>query len=487
MAIPLPSSCEGCPFYKYKDDPNNGFVPDTVVKNSKVYFLAQNPGRDEVSGRRLVKRHFYGGGNYSDEFVQQNPAPLIGATGQQFTTRYLPLTGLKRSEVSLGNAIRCRPGAAIAKEKNTAGKPDDLPMLTSKMRLEDSKSDIVNALKHCREAHFHPPRSVQLVVAMGQYAMFVMTGLHREDNEFDDHRRKPSALESWRGYGVDADFTRIRTIDTGYYHNLYSPQIVFITLHISALNYGNNKRFIHAVLQDFYKIKRLLNGDWPKVMPTWYRMPPDTWPKYAAFDTEYNPKTNELYRWSMCSSEGELYCVEADRSSVIPVQPGSTVIIQNELADFRHLKGLIDVESIKIEDLMIAHSTLWTGEPHSLNYINSMYGQLNRYKHLSTDNSLFYSAADSWEPMNIWRNELLPQFRADKQSWEVYKRYRLPLARIINKAQETGVMIDSTRLGEVRDILISRIEGYKDRAREITGDDKFELGGMKQMREVMYG
>ena len=477
----LPSSCEGCPFYKYKDHVDNGFVPDKIVQGSEVFFLLQNPGKDEAEGHQLIQRRYHNGTGHSDVYSTVHPQPLLGATGQLFNTRFLPLTGLQRGEVSLGNSIRCRPGKALGLQK-----ADELPSITSTMKLEHSKADIVNALKHCKMAHFRPPESTRVVVTSGRHAMFVMTGLSRDE---DEYHKKQSVLESWRGYGVELDeYNSIRTVDTSRYHTLQAgKKLVFMTMHLAALFYGDNKKYYHAVLQDFHKIKRLLNGDWPKVMPTWYRMPPDTWPKYAAFDTEYNPKTNELYRWSMCSSEGELYCVEADRSSVIPVEPGSTVIIQNELADFRRLKGLIDVKSIKIEDLMIAHSTLWTGEPHSLNYINSMYGQLNRYKHLSFDNPEFYSAADSWEPMNIWRNEFLPQFRADKQSWEVYKRYRLPLARIINKAQETGVMIDSTRLGEVRDILISRIEGYKDRAREITGDDKFELGGQKQMREVMYG
>jgi uracil-DNA glycosylase len=487
--VNLPSSCEGCPFYQYADDPENGFVPDLVVPGSKVYFIAQNPGRDEMLGRKLVRRHFYGGHDYSDEFTEVTPQPLIGATGKQFDSKFLPLSGLKRDEISLGNAIRCRPGKAMMKAGvKGITKADDLPSITATMKLErsDSKSPILNAIKHCREVHFNPPRSIQYVVTMGRHAMFAMTGLSKDTDEYNN---KQSVLENWRGYALDVDFHsgRIATVDSSHYHPLLSGSIVFFTMHIAALNYGNNKRFTHATLQDFHKLKLLMNGDWPKTMPKWSTEIPDVWPKYAAFDTEYNPKTNELYRWSMCSSDEDLYCIEADNSSIIPVSPGSVVLIQNELADYRHLKGIVDIDKIKIEDLMIAHSVLWTGEPHSLNYINSIYGSLNRVKHLSYDDPTFYSAADSVEPMRMWKSYFIPEFKRDRQSWEVYKRYRLPLARIIDKAQETGVRIDSSRLDEVRDLLIQHIESYKEKAREITGNSKFQLGGTKDMRDILYG
>ncbi len=474
----LPSSCEGCPFYKYKDDPSNSFTPDKVVPNSKVFFLAQNPGKDEADGKQLVRRHFHGAGQYSSEYRQVEPQPLIGATGQMFTTRFLPLAQLKRDEVSLGNAIRCRPGRALGI------KSDELPTITASMKLSNSKADIVNALKHCRETHLHIPRSVTTVVTMGRYAMFAMTGLAKDEDEYN---KKQSVLESWRGYGVDLPgYDKIATVDSSYYHSLESNNVVFMTMHIAALNYGANKRFFHATLQDFYKLGLLLRGEWPQPLPQWSRYIPDTWPSYASFDTEYNPDTNELHRWSMCSSEYELYCIEAEQSSVIPVKPSSTVLIQNALADIRYLAKIVDMNAVKIEDLMLAHSVLWSGEPHSLNYINSMYGSLNRYKHLSKGDPQLYSALDAYEPMKMWRRYFIPEFKRDNQSWDVYKRYRLPIISIIDKAQRTGAKIDSSRLDEVKVILEERLEGYKKKAYEITGNVDFKLGGRNDMMEVMY-
>jgi uracil-DNA glycosylase len=485
MTIPIPSSCFGCPFYAYRFDPDNSFTPDYIVPGSRVFFLAQNPGKDEALGHELVRRHYHGGGAHSDEFRQVRPQPLIGATGQTFNNRFLPLAQLTRGEVSLGNVIRCRPGKALGLPK-----ADELPPITATMKLESSKADIVKALKHCKDAHFNPPSSTEVVVTMGRHAMFIMTGLTKDEDIYDDHKRKPSALENWRGYAVEVgDYRDVRTVDVSKYHSLQSGRVVFMTMHIAALFYGDNKKFYHATLQDFHKIGRLLRKEWPTDLPQYSIVPPQNWPSYASFDTEYNPETAELYRWSMCDTSNNLYCVDIAHTyrSVIPIKPHATVLIQNALADIHYLHRIVDIDKVKVEDLMLAHSVLWTGEPHSLNYINSVYGTVNRYKHLSSDDPQLYSALDAWEPMKMWRQYFIPEFKRDRQSWSVYKRFRLPLIPIIDKAQRSGAALDSQKLDEVKSILQGRIEEYQKKAKEITGDKFFNLGGSKRMKEEIYG
>jgi len=488
--IPLPSSCEGCPFYKYKDHPDNSFTPDFVVPSSVVYFIAQNPGKDEALGHRLVARTYHGYGQSSDEYEEVQPQPLIGATGKAFDTRFLPLTGLSRDEVSLGNAIRCRPGKALG-----LARADELPLITATMKLESSKADIVNALKHCKAAHLKVPDSVKVVVTMGRHAMFAMTGLSKDE---DEYKKKQSVLESWRGYAVNvSDYSASTTVDTSIYHSLLNlengqavpERVVFMTMHLAALFYGDNKRFYHATLQDYHKLGMLLRGEWPLPLPLWSNKGPVEWPSYSAFDTEYNPDTAELYRWSMCDRHNNLYAVEFDSSynSRLPVAVGSVVLIQNALADISYLSRIVDIRNVKLEDMMLAHSVLWSGEPHSLNYINSVYGTLNRYKHLSADNPQLYSALDAWEPMQMWRSYFIPEFKRDPQSWYVYKKYRLPLINIIDKAQRSGVKLDSSRLTDVQAILLERLEGYRLKAQDITGDPLFNIGGSKRLKEVIYG
>lgn len=479
--ITKPSSCIGCPLYHHGEY----FTPDTIVPGSKVLFIAQNPGPDEELGHKLIKRHYHGFGQHSDEYEQVQPAPLLGATGQLFNNTYLPLSGLRRADVSLANAIRCRPGSSLGMAS------DELPKLTSKMKLEHSNADIVNALKHCRDAHLHVPSSVQLIVTMGRYAMFSLTGIQNEESEYG---KKQGVMESWRGYGVDyssSTWNKYSTVNTSQYHSLTSDKKIMFTMHLAALFKGMNKKFTHATLQDFVKIKRLLAKQWPMPLPQWHNVAPLTWPSYSAFDTEYVPESNELIRWSLCDTDYNLYCVESDDTSNdgIPIIPNSTVIIQNALADISHLAHIVDMDTVQIEDMMLADSVLWTGEPHNLNFIASKHGAFNRYKHLAHEEGQeqLYSALDAYEPMYMWRGHYLPQFRDDTLSWEVYKRYRLPLINIINKAQLSGAKVDTVRLTEVQRILYQRITEIKEQAKGITGDSKFNIGGNKRVIEEIYG
>jgi uracil-DNA glycosylase len=491
------SACDGCPF-RHK---GRYFTPDKVVQGSRVYFLAQNPGASEEAGRLLLKREWMYGHSH-DEYTQVQPQPLIGATGKLFTERFLSLSGLPRDVVSTGNVIRCRPGASLSL------KPDALPSLTTAMKLETSSADIVKAMKHCQNAYFHPPSSTEVVVTMGRYAMFALTGIQSEENEF---RKKLGVMESWRGYGVDvADFRTPHTVDTSYYHDLSSTKRVYFTQHLAALFQGEldssstglqgqgGKKYYHATLEDYNRLRLLLEGKWPEPLPTWSTTPPKVWPNYAAFDTEYVPETNQLLRWSLCDTNGNLYGIEYDpeRSLTLPLLPKSTILAQNWIADYGHFLRLVGSDAVRtallnLEDMFLAHTVLWTGEPHNLNYIQSKYGTVNRYKHLiSSDDpetQTLYSVLDAHQPMTMWLKHFLPQFREDPLSWQVYRKYRVKLIEPYWRAEQAGSAVDTARLSDVKAILEERLQGYRDRAREITGDVKLNLGGRKAMLEYVYG
>lgn len=479
MPILKPSSCFGCPFEKY----GRFFTPDRMVKGSKVLFMAQAPGRDEEAGSRLEKRTYKTQYQYFDERTEVRPQPLIGVTGKMFEERFLPLSGLKRSEVSLANAIRCRPGLSLGLKDE-----DSLPGLPSTVRLEDSDAVIVKALKHCQEAHLKIPSSVKTIVTMGRYAMFALTGIQAAEREYGVRPEK--VMESWRGYGVDVpSFHRFSTVDTSKYHPLTSEHRIYFTMHIAALL--RDKKYFHATLEDFAKLKRLLNHEWPGKLPTWFNRPPLGWPRYSTFDTEYVPDTGELIRWSMCDHANldHVYCVEADRTSVqqIPVAPGSIILFQNVHADLPYVRPIVNLHHVKMHDMMLAHSVLWTGEPHNLNYIQSKYGSLNKHKHLSKDHPQLYSACDSFQPALMWLSHFIPQFKQDRASWRVYNERRLELVSIIERAHDTGSRINARRLEQVGEIITERLEDYRSQARLLTDDPSFNLSGRKHMIEVLYG
>lgn len=487
--IPKPSACDGCVYR----DKGKYFVPDKIVPGSKVFFLAQAPGADEEVGRLLQKRTWYQGIKH-DDFVQVEPQPLIGATGKLFHDRFLPLSGLSRDQVSVGNCIRCRPGISLGL------RPNDVPPITTAMKLETSDAPIVKAMKHCQSAYFHPPASTQVVVTMGRLAMFALTGIQNEDNEYG---RKAGVMESWRGYGATvADYRSFKTVDTKRYDPLTEGHIVFFIQHIAALFQGDmdssdtgergqgGKKFYHATLEDFNRLRLLLSGKWPEALPTWSAFPPRSWPGYASFDTEYVPETGQLLRWSLCDTAEQLYAVEGGtQGAPFVVEPGSTVLAQNWIADYGHFRNLVGPVKVNLEDMFLAHTVLWTGEPHNLNYIQSKYGTLNRYKHLIavSGQEALYSALDAHQPMIMWKRHFLRQFREDPLSWQVYRRYRVKLIEAYHRAETTGSRVDTARLDEVKSILEERLERYQEEARTLTGDNLLNLGGRKAMLEHLYG
>jgi uracil-DNA glycosylase len=515
VPIPKGDGCIGCPFHRL----SRYFTPDVVVPGSKVFFLEQAPGEDEEIGHHLINRAWQydqrsGRSKAVDEYDQVSPQPLIGATGRQFDTKFLPRTGLKREEVSIGNAIRCRPGRGLGL-KNA----NDLPPITSTMRLESSKAEVVQALRHCRDTYLHIPDTVELVVTGGRYAMFSLTGIQAEENEYG---RRAGVMESWRGYGVDhpEPWEDWYTVDTTRYHPFQSGRRIFFTMHISALFRGSDdtfkagqasmKRFMHATLLDYTKIKHILAGTWPHFIPTtWSVQAPATWPSYSCFDTEYNPEKqyDSLIRWSLCDDSNNLYCVEGiDTPDIITIAPGSTVLMQNAKADLPYLTQMVDFNQVRVEDLLMADTILYTGEPHNLNFIASKHGRFNKYKHLGfggvgkeytevmggdgemvrVRNDQLYSVLDVVEPMHIWKTHHTVQFRHDAESWRLYRQVTMPLVAQIMKAEKIGVKVNTERLIEVQMTLNHRIQQYRERAMELTGNAKFNLGGYKQVYNSLY-
>lgn len=475
MPLLKPEACRGCPFYTK----GQYYVPDHIVPHSEIMLITQNPGQNEIDGHKLIKRHWLGGSRYQDEVEHVKPQPLIGATGKKLDEDYLPLVKLKRSEVSVGNAIRCRPG----RELGLAA--DELPTVTNKMSLESSKTDIVTAIRHCAKAHLKIPPETKTIMAMGSLALYQLTGQH--------------GGTEWRGYVIRTTRDNIyssRRVGVDTYHDVLRPisddEIdVFVTMHIAALNKPTNKRYSHAVLRDFYKLGRFIRREWPLPLPTWSDKPPKQWPAYSAFDTEYVPETNQLIRWSLCDDKNNLYCVESSHDGVttIPIRPNTTVVIQNALADISHLATLVAMDTIKVEDLMLAHATLWTGEPHGLNYINSIFGAFNRYKHLidTHGQEQLYSALDAYEPMYCWRHGIIPEFKKDPISHKIYKERMLPLIPIIDESQQTGARLNGQRLFEIQEIYRKRLDEIIAEAREITGNPRFNIGGLKEMGKMVYG
>lgn len=143
---------------------------------------------------------------------------------------------------------------------------------------------------------------------------------------------------------------------------------------------------------------------------------------------------------------------------------------------------------------MFAHSVLWTGEPHDLSYILSMYGQFNRHKHLGNiyepddihDIDILYAGLDAYTTLHHAWKGMLTEFKQDQRSWEVYRKYRLPLAYLIGNSEAKGIKVDRQRLQYIEELFVQEIATLQDAARQLTNDEYFNLGSSYQVADVIY-
>ena len=155
--IAKPAQCAACPAYSNSQH----WVPDVYVAGSQVLVLQGEVSEYDVKGQHVISRE--GVGKY--ETRSGAPHPLIGPDGYDIDRHYLQLAGLERGKVSVGSVLRC------------------LINLTGKAQQE--------AATYCQATHFHPPQSIELVIALGPVAAKAM-GMEGK-------------IEQWRGHVIEGN------------------------------------------------------------------------------------------------------------------------------------------------------------------------------------------------------------------------------------------------------------------------------------------
>src|SRR6266581_2342363 len=147
VPIPKGEGCRGCPW----EHKGKWMVPDEIRPNAKVLILGQNPGAHEEAGERLIER-----AGKVKRWEPCKPAPFLGDSGYDLEHTFLPLAGLDRQDVSLGNVVRCRVGGS--------NKLPDLGRVETRL-----------AIQHCQHAYGRS-QTPRHVVALGEYALWATTG-----------------------------------------------------------------------------------------------------------------------------------------------------------------------------------------------------------------------------------------------------------------------------------------------------------------------
>mgnify|MGYP001558318798 CR=1 FL=1 len=423
--------CLGCP---HRGTGNQPFVPDEVFPGAPVLAVFQNPGAEEEAQGR----------------------PLVGPTGQMMERTFFPLAGLQRGEVSLANTLRCRWRGG-----------NQLPDLKDK--------GLQAAIAHCTQAHHRLPEGAMTILASGEYAVHAMTGCPKP---FSDRAGQPSG---WRGF--------VLPYSPGAWRHpvsVWTPGPrdipVLATYHLALLFRQPLNQV--AMKRDWSKVWSLVGRTWPVKFPPIRTEPPDPWPALSAFDTEFHRSDpSQLTRYSMATS-GAVYVVEARDAGPVAVAPGSVVVAHNASVDVPHVARILPVGDIQIEDTMLMDAVLWSGFPHDLNSLGSLYGRTNRHKHLAEANPIQYSGGDALHTLDTW-HALSAQFTRDPQSKWVYDHCQRPLLPILLRAKQTGSRVDQNRVQVALKAMHSQQADVTKRAQAALGWP-VNVGSSKQVSDWLF-
>ena len=377
--------------------------PDDHKPSARVRVVAQNPGEAEVLGKRFVR--WYKGEEGTGEIWEQDvPRPLIGKSGYELDHKFLPLAGLIRDEVECTNVVRCR-----------LENSNDLPPLTTTMAR--------TMVQHCQRAYWKEPHDSQILVALGAYPLWALTGEYEGDDDdadaADDDLRASKSIDGWRGWLLPYRPSWRSREDT------YDRVRVFATYHPAF--YWRAHWLKPVGKADFSKLGRILRGTWPEPFPAMFQRAA-TWPATVAFDTEYNPWTKELHRYSVAwrTDDDTPHVHVCEPNEIARNNNNSVIIMQNAEADWPYLTSTFGRLPETWHDTMYAHAVLYGTLRHSLDFMGSVYARHNRWKHLQQSDPLVYSGMDALATYDIWQ-QLARELARDHQSQSLYEHELKPL------------------------------------------------------------
>jgi hypothetical protein len=346
---------------------------------------------------------------------------------------FLPLAGLTRgSDVAFAHTLRCEPpaklGAAVRRE----------------------------AEQWCQRVHGAVPEHIKAVVAHGEESWDMM------------QQRPDLSIQDWRGH-----------LGPTPWHG----RPVYGVLHLGDLAPNRNPRMTLPTKLDWRRIPAIVRGAWPLPLPERLIVGPDSigemveWFKeahanapYLAWDTEFiwdedNPRSTDNYKLTMLSvaypgmRRGiQLLYVGGEADSWMKAEfirqfyglsMAKPHVGHNFTAELRSTQKTWGWKPEKFwgrfDDTMLAHSVLWSEFPHTLEFLESVYGQHRKIKHLPTTDPL-RNWGDSVLTVLAWE-ALKKEFANDPDSERVYRTQPLPLVPIKYRRESVGIAVNKERVG----------------------------------------
>lgn len=406
---------------------------------------------------------FLSGGPDSQEVSLEK----IGSSqaGKDLEANFLPLAGLTRGkDCSFAHLIKCQG-------------------------IEGGDATQREALRHCTGAYPLLTATVPLVVVQGKVA-------------YEYASQWTSSIMDWRGFLLPRDITRPRFGETP----------VYVTLGVDDLYH--NPSMENVVEWDYLKIRKVIDGSYPKPLPanviatTSNKSKYREWFKHAAnarwvtCDTEFIPRTKHLTVLGLLARypDGTLSGLQVDWRTAHPsvreeikyhyrkLVKHVPFIFHNCRADIPVLETVTGVgfqDYKQFEDTMLAHAVLWCELPHGLEFIASVWGHYGKLKHLKDADELLYNFGDVLETDAIWLKITGESFKHDKEAEAIYRSQHLKLVPILHRTVSRGLRINQDR------VRLARLEYETDvenagRLALATAGWPINLNSSKQLGQYFY-
>lgn len=482
-----PAGCLGCPLYGN----GKGFVPDEIRDDADTFILMQNPGATE----------------------EALGIPACGKTGQLLNKVYLPLAGLQRSTVSVGNVLKCR-------YNHTNNLPEG-PILDT-------------AVQHCTQHHLRIPDKATLVILQGALAYKYATLNQKAYNGSG----KPATITSWRGYFLPSS-NRPVYVDNGSEGSIPRVQSstdnrhFYVTIHLADCLRDGTASWIAE--RDWTKIQDYRSGRYPSPYPTAYQFRAESTEgreffgraatgSYVVIDTEfcghspgvtgrlticglYSPVGAELQQCRQyvfprkdegCTTgipatlQGDIRSLTAKEYADFATRLRELirqvpVVFHNAVADIPVLEEAFGIkyEHYKsIEDTMLAHAILWSELPHDLEFLASYYGRHGKFKHLRDVDELRYNYGDVVDTAAVYE-AMCAGFSRDTLAEKVYREQSLKLIPILLEARKKGIRVNKRRVLEVFNEYY-RLAGQVERVAQAACGYAINLKSGDQIRDYLY-
>jgi len=259
-------------------------------------------------------------------------------------------------------------------------------------------------------------------------------------------------------------------------------------------------------LRDWRKVRRYLDGTWPKFLPPSHVYTTDTgrmhaWfetahqASYIVIDTEFNRDTHYLTLLGLgFPGMAEALQVEwphiwSDRRETVcrrlqALVADTPTVFQNAVADIPVLEkacGIAYEDYLHIDDTMLAHAALWSDWPHDLEFLASVYGEHPKTKHRDL---LTHNLGDVVDTISLWE-ALTLELHADPPSAGVYRAQSLPLLPLILDRMKRGIRTNVARVALASVEYVAKQAEAVSLARAYTGWP-FNLGSPAQLGMWLY-